>query len=111
MRIAVDYDKTFTTHKGFWLRFMVQCQDMGWDVIIVTHRHAELDWDEDFEQLWEYHQIQTYFTDGKAKKPFLKDLGVEVNIWVDDKPEGIVADSPWAVDSLELAAWRAAGRP
>jgi hypothetical protein len=111
MRIAVDYDRTFTTHKGFWLDFMIRAQDLGWDVCIVTHRHHEIDWNEDFDLLEAHHSIPTYFTDGKAKKKFLLDLGVEVNIWIDDKPEGIVADSTWAVDSPELAAWRAAGRP
>lgn len=110
MKIAVDYDKTFTTNKGFWLEFMIRAQELGWEVFIATQRHPELDWNEDFDQLEAWHDIKTYFTDGKAKKQALEELGIYVDIWVDDMPEKILHDSTWGPDSPELAAWRANGR-
>lgn len=106
MLVAVDYDKTFTAHRGLFLDFMVKCQDIGWDVCIVTYRNPELDYEEDFALLESWHNIKTYFTDGKAKKKFMEDQGIHVDIWIDDRPEAILEDLPLNEDAL--AEWRAA---
>lgn len=111
MRIAVDYDKTFTAHKSFFLDLMIKAKDLGWDACIVTVRSPELDWTEDFDQLEAWQDIKTYCTDGEPKREFMDNLGLHVDIWIDDKPETIINGSGWEKDSPELAAWRAAGRP
>lgn len=111
MRIALDYDKTFTLNKGFWTKFITDVQEIGGSVSIVTVRHPTLDHNEDFDQLKGWLEVETFFTDGAPKKAFCEDLGVSFDIWIDDNPDAIINGSKWGHDSKELADWRANGRP
>lgn len=102
MRIALDFDKTYNIAPDFWDTFINMSQESGHEVILATYRHKEYDWDPLLDDL----DIPMYFTDGKAKKPFLEELGITVDIWIDDNPYSVIDDSAWLPDSPELHAWR-----
>lgn len=108
MRIALDFDKTYDKAPKFWDTFIDNCHGNGFEVILATYRHPTEDWDPLMDDLQK--KIPLYFTDGKAKRPFLENLGVTVDIWIDDNPHSIVDDSAWAPNSPELHAWRIANK-
>jgi hypothetical protein len=105
MIIALDYDETYTADKDLWDEFISQSVHRGHEVVLATYRHPVHDYNTDFDHL-KNMAIKCYFTDGKAKKQFLEDLGVTVNVWIDDRPKTVYEDSAWGVDSPELHAWR-----
>lgn len=109
MIIALDFDETYNKDSDFWIDFIVLAENFGHKVIMATYRHETLDPDPLIDELIE-GDIECYFTDGKAKRPFLKDLGIEVDIWIDDNPFSITQDSAWKHDSPELHAWREANK-
>ena len=106
MRLALDFDATYTLDPAFWNEFIGNAQGSGHEVILATYRHEVHDAHYLIDNLKGI--IPVYFTDGQAKKPFLEKLGIVVDVWIDDRPYTIVEDSAWGQDSPELAAWRAA---
>lgn len=104
MLLALDFDETYTKAPSFWDDFTAMARDQGHEVIMATYRHPVADW----HPLMEDIDMEIYFTDGKAKKPFLAERDVHPDIWIDDRPLTVVEDSAWGQDSPELAAWREA---
>ncbi len=102
MRLALDFDATYTLDPCFWDDFIGTAATYGHEVILATYRHEI----HDAHPLIDDLDIPVYFTDGKAKKPFLEALGITVDVWIDDRPMTIIEDSAWGQDSPELAAWR-----
>jgi hypothetical protein len=104
--VALDFDKTYDADPLMWDKVI---ETMNWfgdhTVILATYRHPVYDFHPYFEHL-ERMGVKVYCTDGKAKKPFLSQLGINVDIWIDDNPLSITQDSAWAPNSPELHAWR-----
>ena len=103
--IALDYDETFTTDPVAWGLVAMLLEKAGHNVILVTYRHEELDAAPLLDAI-KQAGIDCYFTDGKAKGKFMEDLGIKVDIWIDDNPKSVLEDSAWKHDSPELHAWR-----
>ena len=105
MRIALDYDKTFTEHPAFWLAFASLAQLNGHEIRIVTIRDERYDRTEPLTELEEH--LQVIWTRGVAKKWFCTHFadGWQPTIWIDDKPETILHNSETTPE--DLAAWRA----
>ncbi len=86
--IAVDWDGTISLIPDLLLTFMKSAVKYGHNVIICTMRYeSEKNEMSDIE-----YMFKIYFTNRKAKKPFLSDLGINVDIWIDDSPEWILCD-------------------
>lgn len=87
--IVVDYDNTYTVFPTLITRFISNAIELGHTVLICTGR-AERDKD------WGLGMLENlcivFYTDGKAKKPFLDALGITVDLWVDDSPQYILED-------------------
>jgi len=93
MLIALDYDDTYTTDPTLWDAFVAQAQARGHEVHIVTMRAPT-----------EVVRVgatvnRIHYTDRKAKRPYMYALGLHVQIWIDDRPDFVVADA--APRSLE----------
>lgn len=106
MLIALDFDETYNKDPVLWDEFISTANALGSKVILATYRHETLDPDPLIDELKKW--IDCYFTDGKAKRPFLEALGIKVDVWIDDNPFSITQDSAWKHDSPELHAWREA---
>lgn len=91
LTIAIDYDDTFTADPSLWSKF-INLAKANHRVIMVTARR---DTEENNDQInadldhWGC-QIQVFFTSLSSKIKYMKDSGVEVNIWVDDDPRTLV---------------------
>ena len=100
MKIALDYDGTFTLDPEFWSGFIGLAKLIGADVRIVTHRHEELD------KITLDHEVPIIYTDGVAKKWYCEHRGDywTPDIWIDDKPKGIYENGPLSQE--EVIEWR-----
>ena len=87
MNIALDYDGTFTTDPHFWLGFIYSARAAGHVVHIVTMRYES-------EPITAFTgNCLTWYTGRKAKKAWCEKEGLEFDIWIDDRPEWLCADS------------------
>jgi hypothetical protein len=105
MRIALDYDGTFTEDRGFWTEFISRAQDRGHTIHIVTFRTKGIDDIPEEQELKSWMDVETVYTDRNAKRRFCDEQGLQIDVWIDDQPELIVNESTW--DAKQLAAWRA----
>lgn len=88
--VAVDYDDTISHHDTGWLSILKAFELTGYRVIIVTYRQPHA-YPEDLQFLID-KGYKVYFTSQVAKRLYMREKGIEVDIWVDDTPESILFD-------------------
>lgn len=86
--IAFDFDETISDNPELFLRVMKTFELSGWFVVVVTYRTPSTS-PEDLDFLVE-KGYKCFFTSQKAKKKYMEDRGIPVDIWVDDEPETII---------------------
>lgn len=87
---SFDFDNTITRDPVGTLAVMHMLGQRGHTVYVVTARH----WDVCPEDL-DFLRDKGYkvFTTGlKAKRKFMGEQGIHVDVWVDDSPEAILKD-------------------
>jgi len=105
LTISLDYDRTFTAAPGLWRSFIADATARGNRVVCITRR-------EDTEE--NRHELRLAFGDLEVqglilcgtdtkKRAAAQAAGVEVDVWIDDYPEGIVADAPPAAPAAGAA--------
>lgn len=105
-KIAVDFDRTYTSDPTLWFNFMYSAQKRGHDVFVVTARSSQLDRCPVLDNLEYNGGFAVYYTNGIAKKFWCLHNGPgEVDIWIDDKPENILENSVATPEFL--VEWRA----
>lgn len=96
LTISLDYDRTFTAAPGLWRSFVADATARGNRVVCITRR-------EDTEA--NRHELRLAFGDlelagtilcgsDTKKRAAAEAAGLEVDVWIDDYPEGIVAGLP-----------------
>lgn len=90
MVVAIDYDMTISRAPNEWARILMMMQTMNWDLYIVTGRlktynPEELYWLKDVVK-------EVHFTECASKMRYMREQGIEVDIWIDDCPESITYD-------------------
>lgn len=92
MIIALDYDGTYTEDPDLWNKFLEDSKKRGHIVYLVTMRFPEEE--NDIIKLRIRKRVKdVIFTGRKAKKQFVSELGININVWIDDSPEWILGDS------------------
>lgn len=105
MKIALDFDGTFTADPSFWLDFISKAEKEGHEVRIVTMRceikdginWAHMGWAPPCAVMW---------CDGEPKRDFCKAAGWVPDIWIDDDPYSLVNGSKWRHNDPNLVEWR-----
>ena len=97
MKIALDYDGTFTEDPQLWLWFIDKCQLRGHEIFVVTFRGDDTPIDHRLP-------VHVYYTAARPKRKHMENLGIKVDVWIDDHPELIVLDDPWS--SQERERWK-----
>lgn len=91
MIIALDYDQTYTCDPPAWNEFIELMQRHGHTVYCVTMRdrtegqvvHDALG-----------HKVDGVFcTDRQAKADYMRDCGIQIDVWIDDTPAWIIMDA------------------
>lgn len=101
MKIALDYDGTFTRDPGFWRGVALAAKDQGHDVRIVTWREQTRDNIDD-----RVGDIPVIYCNGIAKRYYCHHFAdFDPHVWIDDKPEAILGNT--AINRDGLANWRA----
>jgi hypothetical protein len=107
VKIALDYDLTYSADPYLWDRFIEVARDVrGYDVRIVTIRDDRYDRTSPLVEL-EQH-IPIIYTRGVAKLFFVQHFVPDfwpVSVWIDDKPRTIFENSDATPEAL--VQWRA----
>jgi hypothetical protein len=99
LNIGLDYDATATTNIQFWKTFVAAAKAEGYNVFIVTARHAN-----------NISEPTAYFegivdgiiaTGHKAKLPFCQDLGLRIDIFIDDSPWNVYCNIDGSTPKFE----------
>ena len=88
MKIALDWDQTYTLDPEFWFDFIKTSKDKGHDIRIVTLRKPEM---EDEPLKWIKQFIPVIYTSSQQKREYCVSIDFHPQIWIDDSPEFIVS--------------------
>jgi hypothetical protein len=97
--IALDFDATASTNIPFWKNFVVMAHSQNYDVYIVTARHAN-----------NIEEIKLHFegivrgiiaTGHKAKLAFCRDMGLHIDIYIDDSPWNVYVNIDGSTPKFE----------
>jgi len=104
MKIALDYDLTYSRDPRFWQWVIRVARFFKHDVRIVTARDERLDRTSALVEVEKY--LPVIYCRGIAKKWYCAHFSEDFipDIWVDDKPESIIANSTATPESL--VDWR-----
>ena len=87
MKLALDFDGTYTADPLFWDKVLSLAKHYGHEIWFVTMRH------EGSENLPSTLGNPVIYTGRKAKKKFCEEMGHNFDIWIDDNPEWLFTDS------------------
>jgi hypothetical protein len=98
VRIALDYDNTFTADPKAWTEFIHLMQREGHVVYCVTMRyppeHPKFGGETRDVQRALGHLVDGLFCTGRqAKEKFMLERGIKIDVWVDDTPGWILQDA------------------
>ena len=103
MRIALDFDGTYSEHPKLWNEFILLCHLHGVGIDIVTLREQDVD-KLAIEQDLIDRGCNIIYCDGRPKHAVAKDRGLVYDIWIEDDPKAVHEGSRFS--SRQLAAWR-----
>jgi len=83
MKIALDYDNTFTEDTGLWIAFVNNARGRGHSVAFVTSRSETYE-NQDILSDAESLGIPVVFCNHEQKE-----LHYAAHVWIDDSPEDI----------------------
>lgn len=83
MKIALDYDETFTNDPELWISFVINAKNNGHSVSFVTYRNSNWN-NSDIEEYAKILDICIVFSNGRQKAEVF-----DADVWIDDKPVNI----------------------
>lgn len=93
MRIALDWDDTWTRDAALWATFVRLALRQGHDVRIVTFRRPSGVPDIERELQNFQLNLEIIATNHISKRAVCRALGWEPHVWIDDMPE-LIVDPP-----------------
>lgn len=88
--IAVDYDDTYSACPEMFEAIMKTIKSYGHAVFIVSARKPSM--------VIPLPQWECFYTSGEKKADYMRSVGIDVDIWIDDWPELIGLSRPDLVD-------------
>lgn len=105
MKIALDFDETFTLDPTMWLYFIDEAVTAGHTVYIVTARDEFNDGINWLKVGLGEAPCEVIWCDGCPKRELTRGLGLKIDVWIDDNPAGIILPTSFTHED-QLAAWR-----
>lgn len=90
MRFGIDFDETITPDPALWRIIIGEMRRRGHEVYIVTARLKTLN-PEDLDK-WRPLVNGVFFTEWKAKGPFMDAMGLHCDVIIDDIPGAWIGD-------------------
>lgn len=91
--IAIDWDNTISADQTFFIELIKQLQKSDYTPFVCTLRAPNTENIEEILSILEDANIAIYLTDGNPKREYMKDLGVDVHLWIDDFYPGICRET------------------
>lgn len=89
MKIAIDYDDTYTRDPALWDIFSTWAQERGHDVYCVTSRQPTM-LQEIYDSLGQMIPVENIIACGyEPKRQFTQNQDIMIDVWIDDNPEVI----------------------
>lgn len=85
MNLSLDYDNTYTRDPWAWNGFIRMFREMGHKIYVVTMRYEENEGHIVKKELADKVD-GIFFTSRKAKKSFMFEQGISIDVWIDDIP-------------------------
>ena len=104
MIIALDYDDTYDRAPPFWDQMIAAAARRGHTVIVVTRRHEH-----ERPVIPAWPDIPIFCTGREPKVRHMRGSGIEVGIWIDDDPAGLLS-APWLTPASSRRGFRALPR-
>lgn len=100
MNISLDFDGTYTQDPSMWDNFIRMATSVGHKVHCVTMRYSN-----NAEATPVINHLQgkvtkIHFTGRKAKKKYMEDQGIHIDIWIDDQPQFLLHNAVGADKEL-----------
>jgi len=89
MNISLDFDGTITADPDFWYKFCVLAKAAGHRVYIVTMRYPEEVVETKTGHVFDALVEDIIYTHRSAKRPYVENLGIDIDIWIDDNPRAV----------------------
>lgn len=83
MRIALDWDDTYTADPELWEYFISGAKKRGHKIVFVTCRRDT----EENREIIQHPTELVVFTNLAPKRDYMERLNMPVDIWIDDLPE------------------------
>jgi hypothetical protein len=104
--ISLDYDRTFTAAPGLWRSFVSMAAERGNRVVCITRREDNEANRDELRNAFDGLDVSDTILcgSGQQKRDAAAKAGLEVDVWIDDYPEGIVAvQAPAAARSFKVS--------
>ena len=103
--ISLDYDRTFTAAPGLWRSFVGMATAAGHRVVCISRREDDDANREELRLAFSDLEVGDLILCGAdtQKRDAAARAGLEVDVWVDDYPEGIVAAPAPAARSFKVS--------
>jgi hypothetical protein len=88
LKIAIDFDSTFTADCQLWKEFILNAQKRGHTVICVSARRNEFSHRQELTAALP-EGVEILLSYGTPKRMYAEAFGHHVDIWIDDMPEAI----------------------
>lgn len=86
--ICIDYDGSYTEFPELFECIINKCKELKYSVICATMRYPYEE-DEELKNLGKKID-KVIYTSRNAKLPFLLNLGIEPDLWIDDNPKWLL---------------------
>jgi len=91
--IALDYHNTYSADPKFWDTFIYMCWMRKFEVYCITHHTGEKQNEKLMDSIGKVlDKDHIIFTMGKAKMDYVKSIGLDIDIWIDNNPIHIIQD-------------------
>jgi hypothetical protein len=82
--IAIDWDNTVSADRTFFLNLINILQEKGYTPFICTLRAPDRENIIEISAILDAQNISIYLTDGRSKRDYMKSMGIDVHLWIDD---------------------------
>ena len=86
MKIALDFDSTYTLDPDSWNKFIETFKNAGHQIYCVTMRYDNDDERRDVVNSLHGKVDNIIFTGRKSKLEYVASRGIKIDVWIDDNP-------------------------
>lgn len=90
LNISLDYDETYTEDPECWNEVINVFKKYGHRVFCISARSENMDNRIELESVLD---IPVFLTGHKSKRDFAKLNDLDIDVWIDDRPEAVLKDT------------------